>query len=557
MEINEEFTIVKKIIQTVLKAKKILKMYPGNNPIYAKTLQEVSDTFAEFFQHREILQLYIGKSDIFYDSQSVYHNPGKEDNFALLFFKDGLRELTLKNGLTVEEIECFIKIISLDFEREAIEEDIVTLLWEKDFENIQYIVEDIFLSDADDYEKEVMNELQQKASNTDIVQGNYDETFEDEDEEEGLKNEIILPITDDDIRLVLAEFHNNAQDKTDKYFSTLFEFFTEAEKEQEYQDIVNYFMTAIEFAIKKGNLNAVVDVQSKLKHLIDDENTHKEIRRYAAKILSFTGGYSIIDLIGNILNNSPKIEENVFRNFVNFLDANAILPFMKILGGLEALRPRKLVIEALVYLGKKDISSFYKGLNFYKVLNDSRWYVVRNIVYILRKIGDESAVTYLLKPLEHEDIRVRKEVIRTLGELGGDKALTALQRCLQDKDIHVRNAALSAMGSMGSASARQMIMDQISGKQFKDKSIDEKKQYFKALANWKDRVVYDFLVKMLVKKSFFLSSRDYDNKACAAYCLGLIGRKDAVQVLNKYKKASNKLLRESSFTAVQRIENGI
>jgi len=316
-------------------------------------------------------------------------------------------------------------------------------------------------------------------------------------------------------------------------------------------------MTAIEFAIKKGNLNAVVDVQSTLKHLIDDENTHKEIRRYAAKLLSFTGGYSIIDLIGNILNNSPKIEENVFRNFVSFLDANAILPFMKILGGLEAMRPRKLVIEALVYLGKKDISSFFKGLNFYKGLNDSRWYVVRNIVYILRKIGDESAVIYLLKPLEHEDIRVRKEVIRTLGELGGDRALTALQSCLQDKDIHVRNAALSAMGSMESASARQMIMEQISGKQFKDKSIDEKRQYFKALANWKDRVVYDFLVKMLVKKSFFLSSRDYDNKACAAYCLGLIGRKDAVQVLNKYKKASNKLLRESSFTAVQRIENGI
>ncbi len=553
MEINEEFTIVKNIIQAVLKAKKILKMYPGNNPIYVKTLKEVSDRFDEFFQHREMLQLYIGKNDIFYDSESVYHNPGKEDNFALLFFKDGLRELTLKNGLTLEEIEGFIKIISLDFEREAIEEDIVTLLWEKDFENIQYIVEDIFLSNADDYEKEAMNELRQKASNTDVIQGSYDEIFEDE----GVENEIILSITDDDFRLVLVEFHNNAQDKTDKYFSMLFEFFTEVEKEQGYQDIVNYFMTAIEFAIKKGNLKAVVDVQSKLKHLIDDENTSKEIKGYAAKLLSFTGGYSIIDLIGNILNNSPKIEENVFRNFVSFLDTNAILPFMKILGGLEAIRPRKLVIDALVYLGKRDISSFYKGLNFYKVLNDSRWYVVRNIVYILRKIGNESAVTYLLKPLEHEDIRVRKEVIKTLGELGGEKALTALQGCLQDKDIHMRNAALSAMGNMGSASARQIIMEQISGKRFKDKSIDEKKQYFKALANWKDRVVYDFLVKMLVKRSFFLSSRDYDNKACAAYCLGLIGRKDAVQVLNKYKKASNKLLRESSFTAVQRIENGI
>jgi HEAT repeat protein len=548
MELNEELTMVRNIIQAVLKAKKILKMYPGNNPIYIKTLKEVSSRFDEFFLHEDMLQLSIGKNDIFYDSESVYHNPEKQDNIALLFFKDGLRELTFKNGLTAEETEDFIKIIALDFEREAIEEDIVTLLWEKDFENIQYISEDLFLSDADNYEKEAMNKLQQQTSAPDIIQEIHAGTF---GEEEGVKSEIILPVTDDDIRCVLEEFQNHTQDKINKYFSMLFAFYAEVEKEQEYHDIVNYFMTAIEFSIMKGNLDAVVDVQSKLKHLIDDEKTDEGIRGCAAKLLSFTGGYSIIELIGNILNGSRKIEENVFRNFVGFLDTNAILPFMKILGELKAIHTRRLVIDALVYLGKKDMSFFYKGLN------DRRWYVVRNIVYILRKIGDERAVTYLLKPLEHEDIRLKKEIIRTLGELGGDKALRALERCLQDNNTDARKAALNALGNMGTAEARQIIKEQISGKPFKRKSFDEKKKYFEALANWKDSDVYDFLVKLLAKRSFFFSSKDYDNKACAVYCLGLIGRKDAVQLLNKYKKASNKLLRESSFAAVRRIENGI
>lgn len=494
------------------------------------------------------MQLHINKNDIFYDSESIYHNPEKHDNFALLFFKDGLRELIFKNGLTVKETEDFIKIISLDFEREAIEEDIVTLFWEKDFENIQYISEDLFLSDADDYEKEAMTALRQKTSDPDNIQEIHVETF---GEEEVLKDEIILPVTNDDIRLLLEEFHNYAQDKTYKYFSTLFELFSGVEKEQEYQDIVNYFMTAIEFSIKKGNLDAVIDVQSRLKHLIGDEKTDKEIRGCAVKLLSFTGGYSIIDLIGNMLNSGIRIEENAFKRFVSFLDTNAVLPLIKMLAELNAMHTRKLVINALVYLGKDDISSFHKGLN------DSRWYVVRNLVYILRKIGERRAVNYLLKPLQHEDIRVRKEVIRALGELGGDKAITALQGCLQDNNIHVRKYALNALGNTMSEAAKQIIMEQISGKPFKDKPFDEKKQYFGALANWKDQNVYDFLVKLLAKRSFFLRSRDYDNKACAVYCLGLIGRKDAVQILNKYKKASNKLLRESSFTALKRIEHGI
>ena len=546
MEICEQLTTVRNIIQSILKAKKIVNLYPENNPIYIKNLKELSDRFREFFQDNDSLKLNIDKDAIFYDSESVYQNSEKLDNIALLFFKDGVRELTFKKGLTAKELEAFIKILSIDFEKDTIDEDIVTLFWEKDLDNIQYIVEDLFLSD--DYEKKAMDELQQKASAPDSIEEIYSEIFS---EEESLKNEIIMPITDEDFHSLLEEFDKHNQDKTDKYLNMLFELFSEVEKDQEYLDIVNYFMMFVESLIKKGNINSVVDVQSRLKNLIDNEGTGKGIKKCAVKLLSFTGGYSFIDLIGNILNSSQKIEETVFKSYVSFLDTNAILPFMKLLGELKAIHTRKLVIDALVYLGKKNISSLYKGLS------DSKWYVVRNMAYILRKINDKNAVNYLLKPLEHEDIRVRKEVIRTLGALGGEKAITSLRRCLQDNDMHVRKATLSALGNIGSAAAKQIIMEQISGNEFKDKSFDEKQQYFEALANWKDSDVYDFLVKMLTKRSFFLGSKDYDNKACAVYCLGLIGRKDAIPILNEYKNNSNKLLRESSSAAVQRIENGI
>jgi HEAT repeat protein len=470
------------------------------------------------------------------------------DNLALLFFKDGLRELTFKNGLTTKEIEDFIKIISIDFERDEIEEDIITLFWEKDFENIQYIVEDIFLSDGADYEKKAMNELQQNSSCPDSIEEIYSSIL---GEEEGAANEIILPITDDDIRQLLEEFQNYSQDKTFKYFNMLFECLDETERENGHQNIVNYFMMAIEFSIKKGNLLAIVDVQSKLKDLIDDEKTDDTIRQPAVKILSFTGGHSIIELIGSMLNNGYQFEETVFRSFASFLKTNAILPLINILGELKTIHTRKLVIDALADLGKKNTSFFYEGLN------DSRWYVVRNMVHILRKIGEKSAINYLMKPLEHEDVRVKKEVIRALGELGGDKALIALRKCLHDNNIHLRRTALNALMNMGTEAAKQIIMEQISDKHFNEQSFYEKKSHFEALANWKDKDVFDFLVKIVAKKSIFQSSKDYDKKACAVYCLGLLGSKDAVPILSTYRKASNKILREFSFNAIQRIENGI
>ena len=548
MEICEQLTAARNIIQAILKAKKILQIYPANNPIYIKTLKDLSEKFDEFFESGEILKFRIGKNDIFYDSESVYQNTEMHDNLALLFFKDGLRELTFKNGLTTKETEDFIKIISIDFERDEIDEDIITLFWEKDFENIHYIVEDIFLSDGADYEKKAMNELQQKSSSPDSIEEIYTSISS---EEEGAATEIILPITDDDIRQLLEEFRNYSQDKTYKYFNMLLECLNAVEHEKERRNIVNYFMMAIEFAIKKGNLLAVVDVQSKLKDLIDDKKTDETIRQLAAKILAFTGGLSIIELIGNMLNNGYPFEETVFRRFSGFLNTNAIPPLINILGELKTIHTRKLVIDALADLGKKNTSFFYEGLN------DSRWYVVRNMVHILRKIGEKSAINYLLKPLEHEDVRVKKEVIRALGELGGDKALIALRKFIHDNNIHLRRTALNALVNMGTEAAKQIIMEQISGKHFNEQSFYEKKSHFEALANWKGQDVYDFLVKILARKSIFQSSKDYDKKACAVYCLGLLGSKDAVPMLSAYKKASNKLLREFSFSAIQRIENGI
>ena len=49
----------------------------------------------------------------------------------MFFFRDGIRELQFRDGLTQQELEEFLKIITLDFEREAVDDDIVTLLWEK------------------------------------------------------------------------------------------------------------------------------------------------------------------------------------------------------------------------------------------------------------------------------------------------------------------------------------------------------------------------------------------------------------------------------------------
>jgi hypothetical protein len=543
---GEELIVVKKVIEGLLKARKVLRMYPDSNPMYKKHLKDISDKFCEYFHSSDTLVFRFARNEIYVDSESVYHSSAKNDNLALLFFKDGIRELTFKKDMSDEELEEFLKIISLEFDRERVEDDIVTLLWQKDFKNIHYIADDTFLTDSENDEIRAITGLQKSADPVDLKK-----VYEDSlDEEESAASVPIMPLTAEDFKLLLAAFEKDRGEKLDKFFSMLFEVFYDAERPEEYEDVVSFFMRSIEYALRNSKFHIVTDVLVRLKKFIGDKDTHAEARKSAIKIVLFVSGSKMISVIGTILASEQKIDKNVFQNFARSLDKNAISPFMKLLGELQSIHSRRMVIDALVSLGPKDMPLLLKGLDH------SQWYVVRNIIYILRHIGDRSVIEDIAKVAAHEDVRVRREVLRMLGEFGDDSIIDTLEDRLQDDDINIRNASLHALGHVASPAAKKIVMEQISHPSFNDKTIEEKKEHFKTLSRWNEKDVYEFCIQLITKKSLWKRSQQYETKACAAEILGILGSRDALPVLRKCKTSRNRLLQESSDTAMRRIESG-
>ncbi|RJQ48683.1 MAG: HEAT repeat domain-containing protein [Nitrospiraceae bacterium] len=545
MKDKDNLIEIKNLVLLILKAKKIVRLYPPNNPVYKKTLKETTYKFEEFLDHEESLQLIFAKNDILYNSESVYHNAEIHDNLALLFFKDGLKELTFKKGLTPGEIEDFIHIISHDFDKETLEDDVVTLLWEKDFTNITYVVEDISFTD-DDHETTAMDQLSKKQ-----YSHNYQKLHDDFiQKDEKVEDASIFPLTEEDFSLIVAEMEKDTCDKTMKLFTILFEVFFDTEKEEQNENVVDYFTKAIEFSATRGNIHAITAALSWLKQINDPGPADPRMQRYAAEILLFSGSYKILAIIGEFLDAGHEVDDVDFEHFVTLLNTNAISPLTKILGELKSIHARKKIIDALVHIGTHDISLLLEKLS------DARWFMVRNIVHILRKIGDKKAAQHLVRIVKHQDVRVKKEVIRTLGELGDDTVLATLQNCLLDPDISVRKVSLQAIGNIRSLSAREMIMGLISRKDFCDRTFDEKKVFFEVLAKWDDTDVQGFLIRIMKKRALLNRSKQLEVKACAAHCLGMIGKKDALPVLDTYKTASHKLLRDMSTAAVKRITHG-
>ncbi|MBS1113296.1 MAG: hypothetical protein H6Q92_1059 [Nitrospirae bacterium] len=547
MEKSDEIREAKDILQALIKAKKNIRMYPENNPIYVKTLEDVFIRFKNFLDYRDGFKLYIKQNSISYESEELYYSMEKEDNLALFFFKDGLRELTFKKGLTRNELEEFLKIIAREFDREEIDDDIVTLLWEKDFENIQYVVDEAFLVDIDDEDYETKAEQQVKEQATDVsdLMRAYADGFKEDDTHQMA----VIPLTERDLQILVRELEKDSSSKIEKLVTILFELVYQSEKQTDVDATFQFLRNAILFCMRHGDIALVNRIMKRTKDIMEEPSLKESGKNYFRMLSQYLGSDDIAGCLAETLDSSIEIDAHVYEEFVGFLDKNAIQPLIKYLAELKTIRARKSVIDALIILGRKDIQMVAKGLD------DQRWYLVRNIIYILRKMADKRATEYLLKTVRHSDIRVRKEGIKALGELGGHDVIQTLRECLDDADAEVRVTAARAFGTIGSEVAKKIILDKISHKMFKEKAFDEKKEFYEVLLRWKDQAVFDFLTTAVRKKTLFGRAKNDENRACAAFCLGLLGRKEALPDLQSLRESGNKLLQDFVHAAIRKLEH--
>jgi HEAT repeat protein len=538
--------IAKEVVQNIIKSKKNLRMYPENNPIYIKTVDTAYDTFNDILDYRDEISFKIKQLEIIHDGEQVYYKPDKDDNLALFFFKDGIRELTFKNGLTKEELEDFLKIIMIDFDTEVEDDDVVTLMWERDFQNISYIVDEAFLTDDENYEERAVQQVKERAAEEDDLMKAYSEVSGAED----ITYIPVVPLNDEDIAKLQEELDKDTGYYIDKLTDLLFEMLYLSEKKQEFQDLVAFFRSAIDYSLMNNYIELALNIIRRTHQLLNADQPVDLHKPYLTMILSYINSDRVIKLLGELLDSRTEDDEEIASELFPLMDSTAIPALIKTLGELETIHARKIIINALIILGKKDIVSVAKGLN------DKRWFVVRNMIYVLRNIRDKRAVEYLVKKLRHNDIRVRKEVIKALGDLGGAEVVNSLRIYINDSDPAVRGLTAKALAQTGSPFAKRVLIDEISSSSFRNKDYGEKKEFFESIALWKERDVIGFLIKILKKKPFLRRGKINENRACAAYALGLIGHKDTLEILEKFKGLKNNLIRESVTMAIKRIEHG-
>jgi len=532
----EEIRVVKDLIHELLKAKKQMRMYPSNNPVYIKASETIYDKFKKFLGLYNRLLLKIHQYEIIYKNEQVYHNPEKDDNPALFLFKDGIRELAFLPTLTQQELEDFIRILNTDFEKDIPDDDVVTLFWEKDFKHIKYVVDENFLSDWEIPEREKIPDK--------VIKTAYEDALKAE------KTQVTISVDIDDTTLqyLAKEIEQQAQPKIEKIITILFELLYQTRESPEFAEIVRTIEATIDYCLTKRDFKKASYILDMIKAVTKDKIYEERIKELNT-IYTAINSKAFIEKIGMILDSEAVIEEDNFIAYIKQLNASAIPSFIHLMGKTEDMRNRRLLIEALTILGQLDIKALSKGLH------DSKWYVVRNTTLVMGKIATSECIRYLSEILTHPDQRVRKEAVKAIGNIKSPDPSQYLKNALNDSVQSIRITAARALGSIKTGDAKKLLLSELSGKDFLKKDFTEKKEFYEILVRWQDEDVKDFLIKTLNKKKLLGRTKNNENRACAAYALGISNAKDAVQSLEKASRSKNKLLRELSTTALKRLKS--
>ncbi|HUL29272.1 MAG TPA: hypothetical protein VLZ03_02365, partial [Thermodesulfobacteriota bacterium] len=144
VEADEEILLSRDLMSAFVKALNAFRFYPRDNPTLKGLRDQVLRKFQFFLNKYQIFVLQVGEYDLSYKGKILYENRDSKASLAYSLHKDGLREIRFMKNLEEWEVQGIIDILKGSESIDPLEEDLVTMIWEKDFGHISYLATDDF-----------------------------------------------------------------------------------------------------------------------------------------------------------------------------------------------------------------------------------------------------------------------------------------------------------------------------------------------------------------------------------------------------------------------------
>ncbi len=531
--------LVEELLKNLSRAVKTLGLYLPNNPIYQKAIDTLRGAFAPVWRRTPEIVLTITESDVKWEGRSVYHDPGRSESLAWLFYKDGIRELTLTQGVEFEEVVALLEIMRRVKNAAPEEDDLLTLLWEQEFVHMRYRFVDLSFDNLAPIEASDKAAEERQLPLVEVKR----EIQEAPPEPEARKKAGLVSMEDLDATLYFL-------DETEiEYLRTAL---ADESHLDLHKDVLAMLLDIFEVQPEEKVRDEVVGIlETFMLHLLAAGSYGGVAYLLREAAVAAGRAKALPPAMADRLHRLPErlSDAAVLPQLLQSLDDSEVIPPQEELDALFGELKQGTLATVLAWLKQAQNARLRAALE-----KTAQRLASANIGEMLKLIGSEdpsvaleairragelkaqAAVSPMAKVLQTGLPDVRQAATAALAEIASPGAMRLLETALADSDRDVRVSAVKAIAARGHRAALPKLEAVVSGKTLKEADLTEKKEYFEAYGALAGPTAIGPLAELLNGKSFFKRRVSPDIRACAAFALGRIGTEAALTELRRAEK---------------------
>jgi hypothetical protein len=544
-------------------------LYSTDNPVLAQARQQLHERLLGLISAHGAWRLRITPNELWLQDEPIIHPtvkndpdavPEKFEQLPFVFYRDGIRKLTFLPDIPAQDFQAFFDGLVAVGSGPMPQDDLVTLLWQANPQRLLFeavpVHQTIYLSSkhapsgggtearsglAYDWSptgEEIHADIGQVVG---MAQGLHLDTFDDWP----------LPTTFVDVPTAYTHLSRGME-----FMRSVLVNEWVAERGTHWTTDVPAFFRRVS-ALDPGMEMRQALVQSAITWVAGATQNciWAEAQQALALLREFDPDGSLgsellasaiagldAEAIARRLDESEVGEQSAFFAFAVSLGRPALDLGVSILRVAEKARTRAAACTMLCYICGDE-----PGL-LANYLTDSRWYVVRNTVFVLGQIGGPAVVDLLELAAQHPDARVRRQVVQSLGNVPAESRVPILTHQLQSEDLRLLAATLAMLARHRGRDTTRALVHQIQAPDFETRSTEHQRMMFNAVAELCDDAAVPGLASLLSRGGWF--ARRTAQRQAAAQTLRRIGTEKALKALEEGIRSGNDVVKATCLEAL-------
>ncbi|MGQ9603907.1 MAG: HEAT repeat domain-containing protein [bacterium] len=547
--IDSEIGRAEKTVNLLAKAIKAYQVYLPNNIMFKRAFEELTTALQDFFFDNEALTLVVKESELIYKNQVVYSNTDKMQSIAFKLYRDGIRLISFHSDIKEEEILAFIDVLSKVHEHDHIQDDLVTLLWEKDLHGITYYE----VNEVDTTSCQVIFP-QKDTSAEGGFQGLQDIDTSQlaqkmrwssiESELESIRH--TLSFTTDEISQMQQI---SLKDRTTS-LHTLWQILLECLRIDRSVDCLTDLEPAIVALLDKATAQEGIvfinQILSSLKKICADIGG--EANEIFLRILSSRTDLARSSIHAESISKADEDNKLDFIRYFLILEEKAIPLIVGIIDKCNGPIAWEICVSSLALIGSKYPDKL-------AALDNLTERQIEGILESLGRMTEEGAKLVAIKFIDQQSPRIKTKVAALLENLGCIEAIEALKILLSDSNPLVRQKAMISLCRNPANCSSDKILSLLFSNEFASLPNSSKFAVFISMRSLPPEVQKEVIQKILGKRSILGRKKLEDIQITAVKACAMLNREVAYDILNNVSSGVTKPVSKAISQVIERIEN--